>query len=160
MKLQKLQNLGFFFVADVDSCLSWQFFSAQRDVFSRNDMAAAKTEVCRTCEGHGSRNAHVFPHIAPPKVENAHVFPIQNQKHHRNAHVFPITKYKTHGNALFPHSKHPVAWKHAMCIKCVSTSAIIIPIFSETLNTFPLQIGNARVFPPKNSKMIWKRVCA
>ena len=52
----------------------------------------AKTEVCRTCEGHGSGHAHVFPHIAPPKVETMHVFPIQNQKNHGNAHVFPITK--------------------------------------------------------------------
>ena len=46
-----------------------------------------------------------------------------------------------------------------MCKKCVPTSTMIIPIFSETLNVFPLQIGSTHVFLPKNSKMTWKRVC-
>ena len=165
MKLQKLHK---FFCVDFDWRVPWQIFSAQRESFSATSWQRQKTRLRKNrslpnlWRAWIRKRTCVYAHNTP-KVENTHVFPIQNQKDHGTAHVFPITKYKTHGNAhVFPHSKHPVAWKDAMYIKCVSTSTMIIPIFSETLNVFPLQIGNARVFPPKNRNMIhmtWKRVC-
>ena len=76
-----------------------------------------------------------FPSQEPQTQKTRMCFPSkikEDMETHLNAHVFLITTQNNEGNAhVFPHSKQPVARKHAMCLKCVSYCTVILISFDE-----------------------------
>ena len=159
MKLQKPHKLVFYAV-DFDWCVPWHFFSAQRESFSATSWQRQKTRL---------RKNRSLPNLWRAWIRTRARVSAHSSPKSRNHACIPHPKSeKSWKRACVSHHKVEISWKRA----CVST--LKAPGSMKTRNVFKLCFHfhddnpylqcvsftdwEPRVFPPRNSKMGWKRV--